>query len=31
MAFAASGSETLDLTTHWVGYTAILIFVIAYA
>ena len=28
---AAAGGETLNLTTHWVGYLSIVVFVIAYA
>ena len=31
LALAAGDGTVLDLTTHWVGYTAIVIFVIAYA
>jgi len=32
LAAVAGGShETLDLTTHWVGYTGLLVFVVAYA
>ena len=29
-ALATSGSDSMDLTAHWVGYTAIAIFVVAY-
>jgi len=31
LAAGAVSAEVLDLTTHWVGYTSLLIFVIAYA
>jgi NhaD family Na+/H+ antiporter len=31
LAFASEGGTRLDLTTEWVGFTAILIFVVAYA
>jgi NhaD family Na+/H+ antiporter len=31
VGFAAEGAERLDLTDSWVGYTALLIFVLAYA
>lgn len=30
LSVASTGGETLDLTANWVGYTAILIFVLAY-
>lgn len=30
VAFASVGSETLDLTSHWAGYLALVLFVIAY-
>ena len=30
LVFAAEGKEGLDLTNHWVGFTAIAIFVVAY-
>ncbi|QBQ54848.1 sodium:proton antiporter NhaD [Nitrosococcus wardiae] len=30
LSFAAEANTTLDLTQHWVGYSALLIFVIAY-
>ena len=29
-SFASTGGESLDLTQHWVGFTAIAIFVFAY-
>ena len=31
LALAAEGGHALDLTTHWVGYASIAIFVVAYA
>ena len=30
-AMAAENAKLLDLTTHWVGYVSILLFVVAYA
>lgn len=30
LAFASTTPENIDLTTHWVGYTALAIFVVAY-
>jgi len=30
LALASTGGQTLDLTTHWAGYTALVIFAIAY-
>ncbi|SFC63802.1 sodium:proton antiporter NhaD [Pseudoalteromonas denitrificans] len=30
-AFASGGGDTIDLTTHWIGYTALAIFVLSYS
>lgn len=29
--FASGGGDTIDLTTHWIGYTALAIFVLSYS
>lgn len=30
-AFASGGGDSIDLTTHWIGYTALAIFVLSYS
>lgn len=30
-ALASGGGDTIDLTTHWIGYTALAIFVLSYS